>query len=268
METKCQTIGRNGSQMGTPCPPTENSRSGCGCSQSGLHYTPRYLGMHFRQILARRMCCSKGKKPSDQVEKTPIGDNGSWVHLTMAILHADNDCSVSQQDGSEYFGTLARKGLYTSTVDKAGESLRAEWKGERRNAKGTASGGEGGGFWLGSNPSSDTSCVTLRKWVNHSASVKALTGPNSHVKWVMTWKVLSCDWPSGTRACYYFSGKCTFYDDGGWLGFHFHVYIFFNEMGIICTNIAVKKRQEARACSEMEFLSMCWGVRWVLKKEG
>lgn len=30
--------------------------------------------------------------------------------------------------------------------------------------------------------------------------------------------------------------------------------IFFNEMGIICTNIAVKKRQEARVCSEMEFL--------------
>lgn len=45
------------------------------------------------------------------------------------------------------------------------------------------------------------------------------------------------------------------------------MFIFFNEMGIICTNIAVKKRQEARVCSEMEFLSMCWGVRWVLKKE-
>lgn len=46
------------------------------------------------------------------------------------------------------------------------------------------------------------------------------------------------------------------------------VFMFFNEMGIICTNIAVKKRQEARVCSEMEFLYLCWGVRGLLRKRG
>lgn len=75
METKRKTIEGNGSQMGTPCPPTEKRRSGCGgvaregCNPSEVRGDAFPVNPGVWNVL------EQGKKRSDQVPSTSEDGN-------------------------------------------------------------------------------------------------------------------------------------------------------------------------------------------------